>query len=1396
MNNIIKRGLSIVLIIILLSMILSNIVMADISFELSNTYLSPDDLPKSITITSNTQNTFTEGKIYPSIKDENSATQTLILLEESDQVIRVQIPDGLSEGTYDIIIGDPNGNITAGDGSKFFNAGEIEIAAAAITSNTPLISLPKGYNTTQDITIHGDYTKFSSSQTVIDIIKDSATIISGTVKSVSDINSYQKELVFILDVGLDTGNYGLRATTGDETLTLTSGAIVIRGVPSLSFPDSFELSEGYAQRTININGTNTGFSDSTVVTVLNDSDEDMDKVSTIVVSSAEEISFSLLTGLTAGNYKFRITTGVETADIDFTVKEPMIFLKEANEDIDIINLGQGNINKEIRVIGQNTNFQSGLTQVFILDENGLDVTDTAIQGAITVVGDVLNFSLNRRINIGEYTVRVATGDESAEDNFSITAPVIQDIIFGSVAYNETDKKLGKGYLDFSVNITGQYLAFNSSSKITIKDNPDKIASVTVDNENSISFTVLHGLAEGIYEIEIDMDGDNNTTNDIFNKSTYPKLEFTVTESGIEGVSPSTVVNASAGEQTITITGTDTHFIESNTDVKITDSSGKNVGTVKNIDVISYESLTFVLDKESIDLPGEYNIHVSVTGGGIIEETVLNNGLTIEAYGISDVSPSYVYHDTLASEDEYLTIAGEGTDFTDTPIVKINDSVIEPEQDISETVMFIKVPANLSPGTHYITVILPGLNPLTSSFIIRPDRKISIDPVFVRTDFSSLQLTVDSDDTIDFSKTKDRPIIIFEKDGGGATSDGTQGTPTADNDTLLYDIPDILDIGDYTVSIKWNNYKSRNEGSDHIGLEFRKDFQVLNRYNELYFMYDNEVVTAINKVKTDTAFNIQVFGKQIEPGNPDIDLTSKVEIEVEQSNSEISYANGTVTPVNKGIATIKADYNGNNASLTVNITEPIIIQQPVLDNDSSQYKPEEPVDLNAEINGETVIITWENNTLICDLYRAVNSEGYELVYSGYKEKYTDVHIENGNIYYYKIQSISHSSKSSFTESVSADFTSTSSTYKTINTSDVESLLGKKEVNTNFVNINIENEVLIEKDALLNLVSSGNGIVVESNNVMFKLPDETLSEIKGSDVKIQIVPVDEQTDPVTPDNGSHTIVTGTAVDINILNVNTDKNINSFDNRITIYISLEGKDLDTIDTRKLGVYYWGIDKETNEPVWLYAGGNYNKETKMLEVTINHLTRFLIMDYIREFSDVPDGHEAKDFIDVLAARHITIGMGNNIFGIGREMTRAQYATFMVRALNIEKREYEGIFTDVKENEWYSLPVEAAYRSEIIKGRGNGIFDPDSSVTKEEMAVMLIRAYENITGQVVEYEESTALEDSQEISEWAFESVYKADELSMIERDENNFFKPKENGKRELMARALVILLELLEYI
>lgn len=111
-------------------------------------------------------------------------------------------------------------------------------------------------------------------------------------------------------------------------------------------------------------------------------------------------------------------------------------------------------------------------------------------------------------------------------------------------------------------------------------------------------------------------------------------------------------------------------------------------------------------------------------------------------------------------------------------------------------------------------------------------------------------------------------------------------------------------------------------------------------------------------------------------------------------------------------------------------------------------------------------------------------------------------------------------------------------------------------------------------------------------------------------------------------------------------------------------------------------------------------------------------------DFDDIPKGHWAYEYVNQMRSLNITQGVGNNKFGAGQGITKAEFTAFVCKLMNYKiASPVAGSFSDnMDKSEWYFPYVETALNYGIITAE-NGRFYPLSNITRQEMAIMIIRA-------------------------------------------------------------------------
>ena len=119
-------------------------------------------------------------------------------------------------------------------------------------------------------------------------------------------------------------------------------------------------------------------------------------------------------------------------------------------------------------------------------------------------------------------------------------------------------------------------------------------------------------------------------------------------------------------------------------------------------------------------------------------------------------------------------------------------------------------------------------------------------------------------------------------------------------------------------------------------------------------------------------------------------------------------------------------------------------------------------------------------------------------------------------------------------------------------------------------------------------------------------------------------------------------------------------------------------------------------------------------------------------EFSDVPATHWASKEITKASEVGFISGVEANRFGLGETVTRGQFVSMMCRMFGWEKASTAtGSFTDNQDTGmWYFPSIETAVQHKAVDAGGN--FRPNAPITREEMAVMLIKGlgYDSLAGE------------------------------------------------------------------
>jgi hypothetical protein len=175
----------------------------------------------------------------------------------------------------------------------------------------------------------------------------------------------------------------------------------------------------------------------------------------------------------------------------------------------------------------------------------------------------------------------------------------------------------------------------------------------------------------------------------------------------------------------------------------------------------------------------------------------------------------------------------------------------------------------------------------------------------------------------------------------------------------------------------------------------------------------------------------------------------------------------------------------------------------------------------------------------------------------------------------------------------------------------------------------------------------------------------------------------------------------------------------------------------------------KERHVPTYVYMSGG------VWYAKINSLTNstYALVYNTASFTDSKNTwYDAA--VTEMASRMIINGVGGGRFEGGRSITRAEFASIIVRALGLPQNGSASAFKDVPSGAWYYGAVGKAYEYGIVDGRGAASFDPMANITRQE-AMAIIQRAARIAGMTGSGSGSlSAFTDAGSVSSWAKDAV------------------------------------------
>ena len=177
--------------------------------------------------------------------------------------------------------------------------------------------------------------------------------------------------------------------------------------------------------------------------------------------------------------------------------------------------------------------------------------------------------------------------------------------------------------------------------------------------------------------------------------------------------------------------------------------------------------------------------------------------------------------------------------------------------------------------------------------------------------------------------------------------------------------------------------------------------------------------------------------------------------------------------------------------------------------------------------------------------------------------------------------------------------------------------------------------------------------------------------------------------------------------------------------------------------------------------------------------------------FSDLASVPWAKDSITNLAKREVINGMGDGTFNPNGNVTREQFVKMLLLAFGSDVKNVRSKFVDVDPTQWYAVYVNTASDVGIVNGISDTKFGVGNSITRQDLVTMLNRACEYY-GITLPSGSAVVFADADEIAPYALDAVNAMAGAGIVNGVSEGEFGPKQFATR---AQVAVILDRLYTY-
>lgn len=183
----------------------------------------------------------------------------------------------------------------------------------------------------------------------------------------------------------------------------------------------------------------------------------------------------------------------------------------------------------------------------------------------------------------------------------------------------------------------------------------------------------------------------------------------------------------------------------------------------------------------------------------------------------------------------------------------------------------------------------------------------------------------------------------------------------------------------------------------------------------------------------------------------------------------------------------------------------------------------------------------------------------------------------------------------------------------------------------------------------------------------------------------------------------------------------------------------------------------------------------------------RRILVDRVSTYADVPATNWARPYIEVMSHQGILKGAGDGLFNPGRPLRRDEFAKMLAATLGLQVTDSTAApFVDMKDD-WAKPYLQAVYEAGYMKGEvvdGKRYFHPEQTISRAEAAVTVARVLGYDQLNVGNYD--SPLKDWHLIPNWARSSVAALYELQWLKGLPDGTYGPAKSLNRDQAAKVL----------